>query len=154
MTLQITKAKPNPAGKDKTGGFISQQQLAGEWVDFKNIYSSPISLENVELYHLAYGAPKDRWEIVSDFSGVLQPGKVVRVHSGGEIPLGNLRLEDFQGADHHIFSGKNYTWNNDKKDYPRLWNKSTKQWIDQTYYETWPPEGKILVRRGEKLEWP
>lgn len=152
MTLQITKIKPNPAGKDKMGGFIPQQQLAGEWVDFKNIYGTPVDLKNTELYHWAYGSPKGEWELVSDFTGVLQPGEVVRVHSGGEIPLTSLRPEDYQGADHHVFSGKNYIWNNDKRDYPRLWNSSTKKWLDETYYEAYPPEGKILVRRGDKLE--
>ena len=154
MALQIIKAKPNPVGKDKVGNIIPQLQLAGEWVDFKNVSGVPIDLINVELYHWAYKSPKAEWEIVLDFSGTLPAGEIVRVHSGGKIPESNLRPEDYQGADHHVFSGKNYTWNNDKKDYPRLWNKSTKKWIDSTYYEAWPPEGKVLVRRGDKLEWP
>lgn len=153
MSLLITQAKPNPAGKDRTPtAFTPRAQLAGEWVDFKNITTNPVSLDSVELYHYAYlSGGGNEWQLVTGFTGSLPSGQIVRVHSGEPIPLSEMRLEDRTGADYHIFSYKNYVWNNSQKDYPRLWHKTSQQWIDQTVYETYPTEGKILKRVGDNL---
>jgi hypothetical protein len=151
MSLQIIKAKPNPAGKDRIGNFSPQSQLAGEWIDIKNTGQQDENLKNINLYHYAYLIVGGEWEIVTDFSGILAAGKIMRIHSGHEIPAGQMDIEDFVGADYHVFSNKDYVWNNDKKDYPRIWNSATKQWIDKTYYDAFPPEGKILQRVNDKL---
>lgn len=151
MSLKIIKAKPNPAGKDRIGNFTPQAQLAGEWVDIKNTGQQEMNLGNIRLYHYAYRPNGNEWEIVRYFSEILPPGKIIRVHSGKEISPGLMRIEDFVGADYHVFSDKNYVWNNDKKDYPRIWNAATKQWLDKTYYDAFPPEGKILQRVNNKL---
>lgn len=153
MSLLIIKAKPNPTGKDRTrSGYTPATQLAAEWVDFKNMGESSADLRHVDLYHLAYlsnGATK--WEIVTDFQGILQPNKVVRVHSGNPIPIDQMNYEDRIGVDYHIFSGKNYVWNNNQSDYPGLWYKPSNQWLDKTEYNAYPQEGKILQRYGNKL---
>jgi hypothetical protein len=151
--LYISKAKPNPAGKDRYAVDIPNRQLAGEWVDFVNNSSRGISLDSIVLYHMAYTAshPNGEWAKVMDFSGVLQPNEVVRVHSGGKVDLSVLNPVDIAGATYHLFTGKGYVWNNSKPDTAGLWNKSTEQWIDKASYTAYSPEGKILVRVGNNL---
>lgn len=152
-TLQITRIKPNPAGKDRsqTGG-TSASQLAGEWVDFKNIGLTAVNLTGVDLYHLAYapGATHGQWDKVTGFSGALPAGHTVRVHSGSG-PDNVIRPEDRAGAEYHVFTGRNYVWNNSQGDSPTLFDIGQKQNIDQASYDPYPPEGQILIRSGNKL---
>ena len=156
MSLQINKAKPNPAGKDRlAGAFIPAAQIAGEWVDVRNIAKTTISLQGVELYHYAYlQGGKEEWQIVLNLGNVLRTlpmGTVLRIHSGGEIPLTQMYPVDRIGADYHAFSGKGYVWNNRQPDFPGLWFSSQKVWIDNTSYDAYPGEGRILNRIGNKL---
>ncbi len=154
--LIITQAKPNPIGKDRMGSAVPSSQLAGEWVDFKNIGNKSIALDNIELQHIAY--TKDHptngiWDRVTDFSGILPAGEIVRVHSGNEVPLSSLQQVDLIGADHHVFSWKGYVWNNDRTDSPRLTIKGSSPIIeiDKASYPAHPIEGKILKRAGQYL---
>ena len=154
MDLTIIRIKPNPAGKDhppQSGPTV--QQLAAEWVDFRNDSGKALSLENVALYHVAYpvsGQPT--WSRIMTFKGVLQPGKVVRVHSGQVRETSVIRPEDLAGADHHLFTGRDaYVWNNSKGDRPRLKNEASEGEIDQAFYSPNPPEGAVLVRVGQQL---
>lgn len=149
--LQTTKAKPNPSGKDRSRFFTPQQQLAGEWIDIQNTGSLPISLNNLEVYHLAYKMTGTEWEKVIVLSGMLPAGKIVRIHSGREIPLLQLLEIDRIGAEYHIFTGKNYVWNNDQVDKPSIFNSQLKKWEDQTWYDKYPPEGIVLKRDNGKL---
>lgn len=151
MGLIVIKAKPNPAGKDRLGNQAPQQQLAGEWVDISNSGNLSEDLTNIQLYHWAYQYPEPKWELVIKFSGALPAGESMRVHSGGKIPLDQLLAVDRQGADHHLFSGKGYVWNNDEEDKPTLWNAKTEKYVDKTTYDANPPEGKVLQRLGQKL---
>ena len=95
--LNVTKVKPNPSGRDRLGNYVPFSQLAGEWVDFKNIGDESFSLNSIELQHVAYTPPYPNgvWEKVMGFSGNLGVGRIVRVHSGGEIPIESLSPEDF-----------------------------------------------------------
>lgn len=156
--LLITQAKPNPSGKDKFGPMVPFSQLAGEWVDFKNSGDEPYSLAGIELQHAAYtpSYPNGVWEKVYTFgrADLLGVGMVIRIHSGGRILQELLAPIDLLGADHHLFSGKGYVWNNDKNDFPRLVkisgvNQITE--IDKVKYWAYPPEGKILKRLGTML---
>lgn len=152
-SLLITRIKPNPAGKDRNQfGTTSASQLAAEWVDFKNTASTPVDLGDIELYHVAYapGATRGRWEKVIDFRGALQPGRTVRVHSGSG-PESVIRPEDRAGAEHHLFTHRNYVWNNREGDTPMLFDSTANQNIDQASYDPYPPEGQVLVRSGNKL---
>ncbi|OGL74594.1 hypothetical protein A3F52_00855 [Candidatus Uhrbacteria bacterium RIFCSPHIGHO2_12_FULL_47_11] len=153
MGLLITKAKPNPAGKDRgSRAFTPSQQLAGEWVDIQNNGTQPLSLNDVKLYHWAYTTgTSGEWKKVMGFSGMLGSMKTVRVHSGREIPLAHMNYINREGVEHHLFTGKNYVWNNAREDKPRLWHVPSEQWIDKTSYEAYPPEGKILKRVSLKL---
>jgi predicted extracellular nuclease len=151
-TLVVFRAKPNPAGKDKNkSGHASAAQLGGEWIDVRNTGSYTVDLTSVEVNHSAYDSAGQRsWAAVTTLSGTLGPGQVIRVHSGSG-PEAYLNTEDRQGADRHHFTGKNYVWNNDKGDTPALWQLGSNVWIDNTYYDPYPLEGAVLVRRHEKL---
>lgn len=149
--LRVVRAKPNPLGKDRSGGTTPKKQLAAEWVDIKNVGDEPFSLDSISLQHIAY-QPQCRdgkWERVIAFSGILHPGKVMRVHSGNQISTSEMYPEDATGVDHHVFTSRNYVWNNDCGDTAGLWDG--KVWIDAASYDPYPVEGKILTRQGDKL---
>jgi len=152
MSLQIIRIKPNPAGKDRTrSGYTSSEQLAGEWVDFQNVGTSSVDLSPIQLWHRAYHHTQaPTWEKVMGFTGSLQLGKIVRVHSGNG-PETVLRDEDRRGADFHLFTGQNYVWNNKEGDTPALYNKVTEVTVDSASYDPNPPEGEVLRRGGNKL---
>lgn len=149
--LRITQAKPNPLGKDRIGSLAPKKQLAAEWVDFKNIGDEPHPLDSITLHHIAYqaGCRDGKWQQAMSFRGTLQPGEIVRVHSGEILPLSEMYQEDVTGAHYHLFTGKGYIWNNDCGDTAGLWNGVI--WVDAASYEPYPPEGRILVRQGDKL---
>lgn len=153
--LLITQAKPNPSGKDRFGNVVPSSQLAGEWVDFKNTGNEGYPLENIKLHHIAYTTqyPNGVWEEVMGFTGTLGVGEIVRVHSGGKIPLENLFSIDMSGANYHLFTGERYIWNNDRSDCPRLVLKQNGQTyeIDKATYLAYPQEGRILLRHGTQL---
>ncbi|NCT55611.1 hypothetical protein GW755_02065 [bacterium] len=153
--LLIIQAKPNPIGKDRILNFIPSPQLAGEWVDFKNSGSEGYVLENIKLDHIAYTSkyPNGVWDEVMGFAGILGVNKIIRIHSGGKMPLENLAPIDMVGADYHLFTGKSYIWNNDKKDSPRLVLKQNGKVyeIDKASYSADPLEGKILIRNLDTL---
>jgi hypothetical protein len=155
QNLLVTMLKPNPAGKDRTRhGGATPAQLGAEWVQFKNQGDTPMSLEDIELYHVAYpvkgGAPK--WAKIVGLAGKLEKNQSQRVHSGQRRDLSVLRPEDLQGADLHSFTGKDvYVWNNEEGDTAGLWRPSQEVWVDQASYDPNPPEGVVLVRSGDKL---
>ena len=109
------------------------------------------SLEAIKLHHIAYQpiCRDGKWDQVMSFTGILAAGKVVRVHSGEPISLADMHPEDAQGADFHLFTGRNYIWNNDCGDSAELWNGGA--WVDKGSYDPYPPEGRILRRVGDKL---
>jgi len=150
-SLRVIKAKPNPRGKDRNGTFTPPKQLAAEWVDFWNNGDESYPLEIISLQHIAFqpSCRDGRWEQVMSFKGSLLSGQVVRVHSGGHLPLSEMYPEDAVGADFHLFTGRNYIWNNDCGDAAGLWNGII--WVDKASYDPYPPEGVILVREGDKL---
>ena len=152
MPLQIVRIKPNPAGKDRNRyGQTPAAQLAGEWVDFTNNGTAPFDLSNVELWHRAYHhGQSPTWDKVMSFTGNLQPGRTVRVHSGSG-PDSVIRDEDRPGADFHLFSDKDYVWNNKEGDTPALYNPVTKVTLDSASYDPNPAEGEVLIRSGDKL---
>ena len=148
--LRIVKAKPNPTGKDRYGSYTPPAQLAAEWVDFQNNGTEAYQLNGITLYHIAYqlSCREGKWKDVMGFQGPLQAGQVVRVHSGSQIPISNMYPEDVVGADFHLFTGRNYIWNNTCGDSAGLYNGS---FIDKASYDPYPPEGRALRRVGDKL---
>jgi hypothetical protein len=152
-SLQVTSAKPNPSGKDRSrSGQATPAQLGGEWVDVTNVGVSPVDLKGVNLCHVAYkNDGTTEWAVVAFLGGVLKPRETLRVHSGSG-PLQALHAADQQGVQWHSFTGNNYVWNNDKGDVPLLWDTTSKTTIDQTFYDPNPPEGFVLRRVGQKLQ--
>lgn len=154
--LQVIKAKPNPAGKDRSPRLLTtQSRLGAEWIDIKNIGSVGYSLKNIQIYHLAYTNGSAKPALLKDFSRtifnlVLPPGSVMRIHSGNG-PESLLLPIDKQGANIHYFTRKNYVWNNDKTDKPMIYDSKNEKIIDQTYYDSPVVDGKILVRVNGKL---
>jgi hypothetical protein len=155
--LKTVRLKPNPSGKDRSPrGHATAAQLGGEWVDIKNMGSTAVDLTGVTLYHIAYRSATDNgtWEEVMTFRGSLGPGKAIRVHAGSG-PLNVLHAIDQQGADFHLFTGRNaYVWNNDRGDCSALWQAGEKSYFDKACYASNPPEGVILVRSGDRLVVP
>ena len=153
MSIQIIRAKPNPIGKDRFGVLSPAVQLAGEWIDVANTGITSVSLNDLVLYHKSYNdfCVELGTAIVTGFQGVLNSGEAVRIHSGWPLPLEQMYREDALGADYHIFTNKNYVWNNNCGDSPRLYNSLTRSWIDIAYYDPNPVEGSILKRIGNKL---
>lgn len=152
--IRVVRLKPNPVGKDRSRHGVVAVQVAAEWVDLENLGHASASLEGVEVHHLAYpaGGGQARWEKVIGLQGELASGKTVRVHSGREVPVPELRPEDVQGADFHIFAGRDlYAWNNAEGDCAGLWERGTQAWLDKACYDRYPPEGVVLVRQGDKL---
>ena len=151
--LMVARIKPIPIGKDRNRyGGATAAQLGAEWVDIKNTTRSSVSMNGIELYHLAYSGREAKPAKVMGFTGSLGAGQVVRVHSGRVRSVSVLRQEDLDGADHHVFTGTdNYVWNNAESDAPSLWNTGSRAWIDRATYEPNPAEGVILVRSGDRL---
>lgn len=153
MAITISQIKPNPIGKDRFGHLTPSNQLSGEWVDIRNDNSQGVSLSNLELHHIAYstGYPNGVWDQVFSIDWVLPAWCTLRIHSGGRMHVEQLAPVDRNEADYHAFTGKNYVWNNDRADTPRLYDRVWRTTVDQATYSTIPPEGKILIRRGNYL---
>jgi len=157
-TLQISRIKPNPTGKDRSRyGVATPSQLGAEWVDIQNVGGASVILDGVELNHIAYSGPekKPTWEAVCKLTGSLGASQILRVHSGEQRPLLVLNAEDLAGADWHGFTGRDqYVWNNREGDTPALWDFLQSHWIDRASYSPNPPEGVVLVRVGDALIVP
>lgn len=156
--LKIIKAKPNPFGKDRTScHYTPATKLAGEWIDIKNNGSSPVALNGLSLWHLAYLINNTtEWQLALTFDLAnnfsLLAGQVIRVHSGHRIDPNLLPMEDQDGANWHVFTDKDYIWNNKLPDKPTLTDPrlTTNNIVDQTSYSATflrpIPDGKILER--------
>lgn len=138
----ITKATPNPAGKDRTPAHqVTNTQLNGEWVEFQNTTQKSLSLDDVHLDHNTYDAYCRRTgeaKLVT-FKGSLSAGKSIRVHSGSG--------QGYWEADlYHFFADRgNFAWNNRCGDAAYL-RTGTNGTIDWASYDPNPAEGGVLKR--------
>lgn len=142
--LLVTRALPNPAGKDRSGGHAPNEQLNGEWVQFLNATQRTLSLDGVALDHTAFNHSCQKTGTVTliAFTGTLGAGRSVRVHTGSGAGY-------WEGDIYHFFAGhRNYVWNNRCGDVVML--RVGSGLIDSAEYRSNPPEGRILERvRGE-----
>lgn len=138
--LLVTFALPNPVGKDRSASGVSNNQLNGEWVEFKNNAYQAVSLDGVSLVHQTYNQNCQRTgtDSLMTFKGSLNYGQSVRVHTGSG--------ETFQdGNVFHLFLNRgNYVWNNRCGDSVILQSGSTV--VDWAAYGPNPTEGRILTR--------
>lgn len=152
--LKVIRAKPNPLGKDRSTRLTTQTQLGAEWIDVQNTGGSNFSLDNIQVYHVAYSGLKAEWALWVNLgipiNHYLPPLSILRVHSGSG-PVSVLLPVDINGANYHYFTGSNYVWNNDMIDRPMLYDAGRRLIIDQTYYDVPVLDGKILLRYLDKL---
>lgn len=157
--VQIIRAKPNPAGKDRNQSYPIKQQLLGEWVDLKNVGDQAVSLTTLNLAHTEFDdrcSIKTESQIYWKGSAVyLNPGQTVRVHTGRSADTAHMAAEDRAGVDLHAYAERdNFALNNRCGDNLSVWWKnSSDQWQneDKASYDPNPPDGAVLVRRGNKL---
>ncbi|HLP68343.1 MAG TPA: hypothetical protein VK181_12575 [Rhizobium sp.] len=157
--IQVTQAKPNPAGKDTNRHAPIAQQLLAEWVDLKNIGDASVTLSTLHLTNVEFGPGCQlKKQAVVYWNGpssiTLRPGEVVRVHTGREYESWQMRQEDRNGVDHHAYANRGgFVLNNDCGDVIGVYWQSNGQWHceDAASYDANPPEGQILVRSGSKL---
>jgi hypothetical protein len=162
MSLQILvyRSKPNPAGKDRAYGYPQQQQLLGEWVDLQNNGDVAVNLSILNLCHVQFssqGVPEHKPTIywTGKYGEVLNPGQILRVHTGRSGYIGNMAYDDAHGVYSHAFAEKgNFVLNNNYGDVVSVWWKGQdSEWNrgDAARYDSNPPEGAILRRVGDKL---
>jgi hypothetical protein len=157
--LTITRAKPNPIGRDRTVFGAPKIQLAAEWIDIANTSGTPLDIgTGVQILNIAYdpGGTNPRWKLVYEFNfgdkNRLPIGYIIRLHSGPVIPLSDMRPEDRDGVHFHLFTNKNnYVWNNKLPDQPCIYDSVNKITVDEARYSAPVPNGKILVRQGDRL---
>ena len=141
--LYITMAVPNPAGMDRTpANRVTNDQLNGEWLEFKNISLQIVSLTNVKLAHYTFDdhcKKTGEADLVTFGQGSLASGKGIRVHTG--------RGEGWwEGDIYHFYSGHgNFVWNNKCGD-TAVFRNPAGTVIDWAYYDPNPGEGAVLRR--------
>lgn len=157
--VNIHRSKPNPAGRDKAGGYPIPSQLLGEWVDIINNGSGAVHLEGLHLANQRYDQNCSYQETRIYWSGsraeVLAPRQVLRVHTGRRIDANQMHAQDWTGANLHSYADNGqFVLNNKCGDVLTLWTKShTGAWVkhDTCSYSPYPPEGAVLVRSGDQL---
>jgi hypothetical protein len=157
--IQIIRAKPNPFGKDTSGGRPLAAQLLGEWVDLKNVGDESITASTLHLTNTEF-APgclvkkkaQIYWNGLSNVS--IRPGEIVRVHTGRSSDLCHMQATDKEGVTHHCYAERGlFVLNNDCGDNLGLWWTNAEKWFcdDSTRYRPRPTEGRILQRIGSEL---
>jgi hypothetical protein len=139
--IVITRAQPNPSGKDRTASHqVSNQQLNGEWVEFANTSGGRLSLDGLSLDHYTFdnACTKTGEDRATFFTGVLEAGQSLKVHTGAGTPF-------IEGPVTHVFLGRgNYLWNNRCGDTAVL--RAGDTLLDWAYYNPGPAEGAVLQR--------
>lgn len=159
--IEIHKAKPNPAGKDKAGNYPIASQLLGEWVDLKNTGDAAVDLSTLNLTNREFGEKcnvtteaKIYWTGPSGV--VLTPGQIVRVHTGRLRDAASTNAVDQVGANVHVYAESGtFVLNNKCGDSLGVWwqTAAAKKWHleDAASYGANPGEGKVLQRVGKSL---
>jgi hypothetical protein len=141
--LYITKALPNPAGKDRTPTHqVTVDQLNGEWLEFQNISNKNLNLEGVHLDHYTFDnlCRQTGEAILVTLNCSLASRKSMRVHTGRGQAW-------WEGDLYHVYAGHgNYVWNNRCGDIAILRVASGGK-IDWASYLPNPGEGRILQRQ-------
>jgi hypothetical protein len=139
--LTITRALPNPLGKDRTASHqVTNQQLNGEWVEFANTSGGRLGLDGLALDHYTFdnACTKTGEDRATTFKGVLEAGQAMRVHSG----TGTTFVE---GPVLHVFLNRgNFLWNNKCGDTAVL--RAGDALVDWAYYNPGPAEGVVVQR--------
>lgn len=143
--LRITRALPNPIGKDLTPDNVPlNEQLVNEWFQIENLGVYPEDVSNFTFSHWTW----DGWQFTGEeqlgwFVAplVIEPGEALRVHSG----IGNAFV--LNGVQHVFRNQRNYVLNNVPGDRITL-RDANGDIVDSACYEPYPPEGEILFRNA------
>ncbi len=140
--LLIMRALPNPAAKDRTpSNQVTNEQLNGEWVEFRNETSKALDIDGVTMSHYTFtGQCQHTGENeVTRFNGVVSPAHSIRLHTGIGTPWN-------EGAIRHLYlNRRNFVWNNRCADTAVL--RSVRgSVIDYASYARQPPEDAVLNR--------
>lgn len=159
--LQVFRAKPNPAGKDKAGNIPKPEQLLGEWVDIKNVGTESVPFSTMTLTHTLFndhcqltGKLETYFRGSSTDSQALAPGQVLRIYTGRKSDEDRMKDEDKVGRDWWNFANcDRFKLNNKCGDAIIVtWRDSLgRELQDAAEYDRNQPEGAVLVRSGSKL---
>lgn len=159
--LQIFRAKPNPAGKDKAGSYPKPEQLLGEWVDIKNVGTESAPFSTMKLTHTLFndycqltGRTETYFTGSSTDTQALAPGQVLRIHTGRKSDEGRTKDEDKVSRDWFNFANSDqFKLNNKCGDTIVVtWKDSYGRDLqDAAEYDRDQAEGAVLVRSGSKL---
>jgi hypothetical protein len=140
--LLVTRALPDPAGKDRQGAYpSSNDQLNQEWVEIANAGAQPASVNGVALSHYTFNVHCQRTgeDLLMSLKGTVQPRHSVRFHTGSGTAWD-------EGTVRHLYVGReNYAWNNRCGDTAVLRN-ARGEVLDWASYDPAPPEGVVLNR--------
>ena len=157
--IQINRAKPNPAGKDKSGNVPLAEQLLGEWVDLVNVGDGSVTLSSIHLSNLEFGTNCEPKQSVIYWNGpsaiTLKPNESVRVHTGRSRDLASIKAADRVGTTYRSFAERGlFVLNNRCGDTLTVWWKHDGKWNmdDQASYLANPPEGAVLSRVASLLK--
>jgi Lamin Tail Domain len=139
--LTITRALPNPPGKDRTPSHqVTNQQLNNEWVEFANTSGGRRNLDGLALDHYTFNHAciKTGEDRATSFTGWLEYGQSMRVHTGTGTSV-------VEGSVIHVFLNRsNFIWNNRCGDTIVL--RDGNNLVDWASYAGGPAEGAILQR--------
>ena len=140
--LLITRALPNPAGKDRNPAHrASNDQLNAEWIEFRNDTDKTITIDGVTIGHQTFNdfCQRMREDELTTFRGSMASRSSIRLHTGVGEPAD-------EGIIRHLYLNRsNYVWNNRCGDTAVL-RVASGGLIDQASYEPKPPEGAVLNR--------
>lgn len=140
--LLVTRALPNPAGKDRTPGhLVKNEQLNGEWIEFQNTTQKTLTIDGVSIAHHTFNAycQNTGEDQLTTFTGPMPSGSSIRLHTG----IGEAWDE---GSIRHLYlNRRNFVWNNQCGDAAVLRVKDGGL-IDWAAYAPQPPEGAVLNR--------
>lgn len=146
--LVITRALPNPMGKDRTPAhLVTNEQLNGEWIEFTNDGGRRLSIDGCSIHHKTFTSAcvNTGSDQVTTFKGVMEIGESIRLHTGTGEPWN-------EGSLWHLYVGsRNYIWNNKCGDTAELRAKDGGR-IDKASYAPNQREGAVL-RRVPNTEW-
>lgn len=140
--LLVTRALPNPAGKDRVPGYlVDNDQLNGEWVEFRNTTQNMLTIDGVSIAHYTFNSycRQTSEDVLTSFTGSMASGSSIRLHTGSGQSWD-------EGSIRHLYLGRgNYVWNNGCGDTAVL-RVAAGGLIDRASYDSNPPEGTVLNR--------
>ncbi|HKX27702.1 MAG TPA: hypothetical protein VJ302_08425 [Blastocatellia bacterium] len=160
LSLQIYRAKPNPAGKGQSSnGTPGPEQLLGEWVDIENIGSESIIFSRIELHRARFnefcqtrGETERYWR--AEGSGSFKPWQVLRVHTGRQRDKSRMSQIDHGDVDWHAYAESDqFVLNHRCGDIVMVtWEDETgRKFMDSATYAPHPPVDAILKRANHQL---